>query len=116
MAIDNMDVRASGIPLETSLNDSTLLDALNSGRTKGYSEETRPDGVEIFNQYAIKRIGEKFLAYTFSIALSKIDAVDDYGDFEQRREFEDFDAAVAFLRAAGADIERFGAFKGISPI
>lgn len=106
----------SAINLETSLNHASLLDALSSGRAKGYSERTRLDGVEILNEYAVKRVGEKFLVYTFSIELSKIDAADDYGDFEERREFEDFDDALAFLRAAGADIEKFGVFKGISPI
>lgn len=98
------------------MNHASLLHSLNSGRAKGYSEKTRLDEVEILNEYAIKRIGEKFLAYRFSIAFSKVDAADDYGDFEERREFGDFDAAMAFLRAAGADIEKFGAFKGISPI
>ncbi|WP_267106707.1 hypothetical protein [Xanthomonas sacchari] len=95
---------------------SPLLDTLNSEKAKGYSQETRLDGAAILNQYVIKRFDEKFPAYKFSIELSKIDSADDCGDFEERQELEDFDAAISFSRTTGVDIKEFGAFKDTSPI
>lgn len=94
----------------------SLLDAMGKGKTRGYSEKVSQEGIEFFNQYAMKGVGGEYLVYKFSIDSSKMDAIDDYGDFEERRVFEDFDAAMEFFRKAGADIEKFSAFKGISPL
>ena len=91
-------------------------DAINSGKTRGYSEYLEINNVPYFRQFAIKKINDGYYCYFFIIKTSDINSVDDYNDHESILVAESIEEAIDFFNKNGGSWGSFSAFKGISPI
>lgn len=92
-----------------------LIRDIDSGKSRGYCESRSHEGKNYFFQYAIKKNNDKYIAYFFTVDELKMDVFEDYA-CEEKIEFKDLNEAVNYLEEKGADIKKFGAFKGVSPL
>jgi len=92
-----------------------LIEKIDSGRTRGYCESKIHNGKSYLFQYAIKKKDGRYSAYYFSVDESKMDVFEDYAH-EEVRQFINLAEAFNFLVGKGADIKKFMAFKGVSPL
>lgn len=92
-----------------------LKNAVDCGKIRGYSKDEVIAGVLMYTQYALKRIGTIYCAYSFSIDHEHMATIEDYEDSEEIRELASFEEAIEYLASKGADLEKFGAFKGSRP-
>jgi len=92
-----------------------LIRVIDSGKVRGYCESRLYDGRSYFFQYAIRRRDDQYFAYYFSVDESKMDVFEDYA-YEELKQFGNATEAFDFLIEKGADITKFRAFKGVSPL
>jgi hypothetical protein len=91
-----------------------LIDALNTGKRRGYEESRLIEGVPFLFQYAIKKQNNTYYTYYFSIDESHMDLLED-DENEEIKEFLTLDAALDYLRNKGAALEKFAAIKNTLP-
>lgn len=91
-----------------------LIDALNTGKRRGYEESRLIEGGAFLFQYAIKKQNNIYYTYYFSIDESRMDLLED-DENEEIEEFSTLDAALDYLRDKGAALEKFAAIKNSLP-
>jgi hypothetical protein len=92
----------------------SLIEALEAGKRRGYTETRRTGSTLYHFQYAIKKENDVFTTYVFKVDEAKFDVFEDYAD-EETRSFTDLKSALEYLRNNGAEIQRFSAIKGALP-
>jgi len=92
-----------------------LIREIDSGKARGYCESRPCNSKSYFFQYAIRKKNNQYLAYFFSIDESKMEVFEDYAN-EEEMQFKDLNEAFNYLEKKGADIKKFAAFKGVSPL
>jgi hypothetical protein len=92
-----------------------LKKSLDCGKVRGYSKDENLASNLIHTQYALKKVGEIYFAYYFSINHKFIATIEDYEDSEEIRELATFEEAIDYFESRGADLEKFEAFKGTKP-
>lgn len=91
-----------------------LIDALNTGKRRGYEESRLIEGISFLFQYAIKKQNNIYYTYYFSIDESRMNLLED-DENEEIKEFSTLDAALDYLRSKGAALEKFAAIKNSLP-
>jgi hypothetical protein len=94
---------------------NNLIQKINSGKARGYYESKPCDGKIYYVLYAVRKKNSQYMAYFFSVDESEIDAFEDYA-YEEIMQFDNLYEAFSFLKEKGADIKKFQAFKGASPL
>ncbi len=99
------------------LEHGIWLQAVESGRTRGY-EELIPcstcAGGEEWRQYAIRKKDGRYQTYFFAVDAGQMDIAEDCAE-EERLEFAGRSEALDHLRNRGANLSRFAPFKGQKP-
>ncbi|ALI01347.1 hypothetical protein C1Y08_04265 [Pseudomonas sp. FW306-02-F02-AA] len=91
-----------------------LIDALNSGKRRGYEETRLVERISFLFQYAIKKQNNIYYTYYFSTSESRMDLLED-DENEEIKEFSTLDAALDHLKNKGAELEKFTAIKKSLP-
>ena len=91
-----------------------MLTLLNM-QTKGYEDFIEIDGKLFFRQFAIKKSNENYLVYFYMVPEDKLDQAEDY-EIEELNKFNKIELALDFMKTKGADLSKFGVFRGNKPI
>ncbi|CAK17896.1 hypothetical protein PSEEN5272 [Pseudomonas entomophila L48] len=91
-----------------------MVASIEKGKVRGYDEVRDIDGGSYFFQYAIKKQGEKYVAYFFCVLESKMDVFEDYAT-EELSEFSSVEEAFDYFRLKNVDVGRFSSMKGVLP-
>ena len=91
-----------------------MLTLLNM-QTKGYEDFIEIDGKLFLRQFAIKKSNEDYLVYFYIVPEDKLDQAEDY-EIEEFNQFNKIEPALDFIKTKGADLSKFGVFKGNKPI
>lgn len=91
-----------------------LINALNSGKRRGYDEIRTSESTQYLYQYAIKKEKDAYITYFIKIEESKLDVFEDYAE-EVMTTFTELRDALQYLRRLGAEIEKLGPIKGTLP-
>lgn len=92
-----------------------LRNAVDSGKVRGYAEDDTVAGDLKHTQYALKKVGNIYYAYHFSIEHKYMASMEDHEDSENIHELATFEDAIEYLKSRGAELDKFGAFKGNKP-
>ncbi|MCC8367575.1 hypothetical protein J8V57_15070 [Xenorhabdus sp. PB61.4] len=91
-----------------------IINAINRGKVRGYSESKQIEDETYLFEYAIKKNNGQYLAYIFSIDESKMDVYEDYA-IEEIQNFQSVDEALRYLESKGADIQKLKGIKRVLP-
>jgi hypothetical protein len=91
---------------------------LKLGKTRGYQDTVYIDSVAYWVKFAIKKLAsDSYKTFYFIMEESKICTNDDdiYDSCKGERFFQTFADATAYLISKGANLDKFGPFKGSGP-
>jgi hypothetical protein len=91
---------------------------LKIGKTRGYEDSVCISGVAYWVRFAIKKLASDcYETFYFIMEESKVFTGDDdiYDSCKDERFFQSFEDATAYLISKGANLDRFGPFKGSGP-
>ncbi|HCT3173122.1 TPA: hypothetical protein OTT09_004514 [Enterobacter asburiae] len=98
--------------VELSLKKLTI--AIEKGKVRGFDEIRKINGINYFFQYALKKQGEKYSTYLFSVPEEKIELIEDYAT-EEINIFSNIEDAFNYFKLQGVDIVRFSSIRGGVP-
>ena len=88
--------------------------AIEKGKVRGFDEIREINGENYFFQYALKKQGEKYSTYFFSVPEEKMELIEDYVT-EEIRVFPNIEDAFNYFKLQHIDIGRFSSIRGVLP-